>query len=224
MTKILLIDDDTGFARALSIGLRAHGYEVVVAHDGREGIVAATREHPEIILLDLGLPEYTGMELLEAVRVWSEVPVIVLSARHQSATKVAALDAGADDYVTKPFGIDELLARIRAALRRASSDPNAGIVTAGEVRIDLATRRVARGTQEIHLTPKEWGVMAALVRAPGRVVAQSDLLTGVWGPGYEGESEYLRSVMLRIRKKLEADPSAPRHFVTEPGVGYRFMP
>jgi two-component system KDP operon response regulator KdpE len=224
MTKILLIDDDTGFARALSIGLGAHGYEVVVAHDGREGIVAATREHPEIILLDLGLPEYTGMELLEAVRVWSEVPVIVLSARHQSATKVAALDAGADDYVTKPFGIDELLARIRAALRRASSDPDAGIVTAGEVRIDLATRRVARGTQEIHLTPKEWGVMAALVRAPGRVVAQSDLLTGVWGPGYEGESEYLRSVMLRIRKKLEADPSAPRHFITEPGVGYRFMP
>jgi len=224
MTKILLIDDDRAFARALSIGLGAHGYEVVVAHDGREGIVAATRERPDIMLLDLGLPEYTGMELLEAVRLWSDVPVIVLSARHQSATKVAALDAGADDYITKPFGIDELLARIRAALRRASSDPNAGIVTAGDLRIDLATRRIARGAQEIHLTPKEWNVMAALVRAPGRVVPQAELLTEVWGPGYEGEGEYLRTVLLRLRKKLEADPGAPRHFLTEPGVGYRFAP
>jgi two-component system KDP operon response regulator KdpE len=224
MTKVLLIDDDRAFARALSIGLGAHGYEVAVAHDGREGIVAATRERPDIVLLDLGLPEYTGMELLEAVRVWSDVPVIVLSARHQSATKVAALDAGADDYVTKPFGIDELLARIRAALRRASSDPDAGIVTAGDLRIDLATRRIARGTTEIHLTPKEWNVMAMLVRAPGRVVTQSELLTEVWGPGHESESEYLRTVLLRLRKKLEADPSAPRHFTTEPGVGYRFTP
>jgi len=224
MTKILVIDDDRAFARALSIGLGAHGYDVVVAYDGRDGIVATTRERPDIVLLDLGLPEYTGMELLEAVRVWSDVPVIVLSARHQSGTKVAALDAGADDYVTKPFGIDELLARIRAALRRASSDPDDGIVTAGDLRIDLATRRIARGGQEIHLTPKEWNVMARLVRAPGRVVTQSELLTDVWGAGYEGESEYLRSVLRRLRKKLEADPSSPRHFITEPGVGYRFTP
>lgn len=224
MNRVLIVDDDRAFARALEIGLTAHGYSVTVAHDGAEGIVVATRERPEVVLLDLGLPGYDGMEVLETLRTWSEVPVIVLSARHTSAAKVAALDAGADDYLTKPFGIDELLARIRAAVRRAGPDPEAGMVATGDVRIDLATRRITRGESEIHLTPKEWGVVATLVRTPGRVVSQADLLTAVWGPGYEGESEYLRSVMLRIRKKLEVDPSAPRHFVTDPGVGYRFMP
>ena len=224
MTRVLIVDDDRAFARALEIGLTAHGYAVTVAHDGAEGIVAATRERPELVLLDLGLPGYDGMEVLETLRTWSEVPVIVLSARHTSTAKVAALDAGADDYLTKPFGIDELLARIRAAMRRAGPDPDAGLVAAGQVRIDLATRQVTRGESEIHLTPKEWGVVATLVRAPGRVVSQSELLTAVWGTGYEAESEYLRSVMLRIRKKLEADPSVPRHFITEPGAGYRFTP
>jgi two-component system, OmpR family, KDP operon response regulator KdpE len=223
VTRVLIVDDDRAFARALEIGLTAHGYEVLVAHDGAEGIVTATRERPEVVLLDLGLPGYSGMEVLETLRTWSEVPVIVLSARHQSAAKVAALDAGADDYLTKPFGIDELLARIRAAVRRAGPDPDAGIITAGDVRIDLATRRTTRGDVEIHLTPKEWGVVATLARAQGRVVPQAELLTAVWGPGYETESEYLRSVMLRIRRKLEADPSTPRHFVTAPGAGYRFV-
>lgn len=224
MTRILLIDDDRPFARALSIGLGAHGFEVIVAHDGTQGIVEASRAHPDAVLLDLGLPGHTGMEVLEAVRAWSGVPVIVLSARHQSAAKVAALDAGADDYVTKPFGIEELLARIRAALRRSSSDTDTAIVSAGNLRIDLAARRVERAGDVVHLTPKEWGVVAILARHAGHLVTQRDLLTQVWGPGFEGESEYLRTVLLRVRRKLEDDPSAPRHFITEPGVGYRFTP
>ena len=224
MSRILLIDDDRPFARALSIGLGAHGFEVIVAHDGTQGIVEASRAHPDAVLLDLGLPGHTGMEVLEAVRAWSGVPVIVLSARHQSAAKVAALDAGADDYVTKPFGIEELLARIRAALRRSSSDTDTAIVSAGNLRIDLAARRVERAGEVVHLTPKEWAVVAILARHAGHLVTQRDLLTQVWGPGYEGESEYLRTVLLRVRRKLEDDPSAPRHFITEPGVGYRFTP
>jgi two-component system, OmpR family, KDP operon response regulator KdpE len=224
VTRILLIDDDRAFARALSIGLGAHGFEVVVAHDGTQGIVEASRAHPDAVLLDLGLPGHTGMEVLEAVRAWSSVPVIVLSARHQSGAKVAALDAGADDYVTKPFGIEELLARIRAALRRSSSDADTAVVSAGDLQIDLAARRVERAGEVVHLTPKEWDVVAILARHAGHLVTQRDLLSQVWGPGYEGESEYLRTVLLRIRRKLEADPSAPRHFITEPGVGYRFTP
>jgi two-component system KDP operon response regulator KdpE len=224
MTKILVVDDDRPFARALSIGLGAHGFEVVVANDGSAAIVDAARVHPDIILLDLGLPGYTGMEVLEAVRAWSDVPVIVLSARHQGTAKVAALDAGADDYVTKPFGIEELLARIRAALRRSTSDSDGSVVSAGALHIDLAARRVERAGVLVHLTPKEWGVVAVLVRSPGHLVTQRDLLTQVWGPGYEGESEYLRTVLARVRRKLEDDPSAPRHFITEPGVGYRFEP
>ncbi len=224
MTTILLIDDDRPFARALSIGLGAHGFEVVVAHDGTDGIVEASRAHPDVILLVLGLPGHSGMVVLEAVRAWSDVPVIVLSARHQSAAKVAALDAGADDYVTKPFGIDELLARIRAAMRRSSSDTDSAVVSAGTLQIDLAARQVERDGALVHLTPKEWGVVALLARRPGHLVSQRELLTHVWGPGYEGESEYLRTVLLRIRRKLEDDPSAPRHFITEPGVGYRFAP
>jgi two-component system KDP operon response regulator KdpE len=224
VTRILLIDDDRAFARALSIGLGAHGFEVVVAHDGTQGIVEASRAHPDAVLLDLGLPGHTGMEVLEAVRAWSSVPVIVLSARHQSGAKVAALDAGADDYVTKPFGIEELLARIRAALRRSSSDADTAVVGAGDLQIDLAARRVERAGEVVHLTPKEWDVVAILARHAGHLVTQRDLLSQVWGPGYEGESEYLRTVLLRIRRKLEADPSAPRHFITEPGVGYRFTP
>jgi len=222
VTRILLIDDDRAFARALSIGLGAHGFDVVVALDGTQGIIEASRAHPDAVLLDLGLPGHTGMEVLEAVRAWSSVPVIVLSARHQSGAKVAALDAGADDYVTKPFGIEELLARIRAALRRSSSDADTAVVSAGDLQIDLAARRVERSGEVVHLTPKEWDVVAILARHAGHLVTQRDLLSQVWGPGYEGESEYLRTVLLRIRRKLEPDPSAPRHFITEPGVGYRF--
>ena len=222
MTTVLLVDDDAPLARALSIGLGAHGFEVEIASDGAEAIVAATAMQPDVILLDLGLPRYTGMEVLAAIRAWSDVPIIVLSARHQGPSKVAALDAGADDYVTKPFGIEELLARIRAALRRSSGSSMPALIEAGSLTIDLPAKRVERAGSLVHLTPKEWGVLALLVREPGHLVSQVDLLAKVWGAGYEGESEYLRTVLARLRRKLEDDPSAPRHLITEPGVGYRF--
>jgi len=222
VTRVLVVDDDRTLLRALGIGLKAHGYDVVLAQDGPTAVSQATTAHPEVILLDLGLPGLTGIEVLEAVRTWSDVPIIVLSARNQDVTKVAALDAGADDYVTKPFGMDELLARIRAVLRRKGGGSEEGIVEAGSLRIDLGAKRVERDGEFVHLAPKEWGALAKLARSPGRLVTQHELLVEVWGPGYETESEYLRTVFARLRRKLEDDPSAPRHLITEPGVGYRF--
>ena len=222
MTKILVVDDDAPLAHALEIGLGAHGFEVVVASDGAAAIVAASEVQPDVILLDLGLPRYSGMEVLTAIRTWSAVPVIVLSARHQGPSKVAALDAGADDYVTKPFGIEELLARIRAVLRRGASSMEASVMDAGDLQIDFVARRVERSGALVHLTPKEWGVLALLAKQPGHLVSHDELLTSVWGPGYEGEGEYLRTMVARLRRKIEVEPSNPRHLVTEPGVGYRF--
>lgn len=222
MTKILVVDDDAPLAHALEIGLGAHGFEVVVASDGAAAIVAASEVQPDVILLDLGLPRYSGMEVLTAIRTWSAVPVIVLSARHQGPSKVAALDAGADDYVTKPFGIEELLARIRAVLRRGASSVEASVMDAGDLQIDFVARRVERAGALVHLTPKEWGVLAILAKQPGHLVSHDELLTSVWGPGYEGEGEYLRTMVARLRRKIEVEPSNPRHLVTEPGVGYRF--
>ena len=222
MTKILVVDDDAPLAHALEIGLGAHGFEVVVASDGAAAIVAASEVQPDEILLDLGLPRYSGMEVLTAIRTWSAVPVIVLSARHQGPSKVAALDAGADDYVTKPFGIEELLARIRAVLRRGASSVEASVMDAGDLQIDFVARRVERAGALVHLTPKEWGVLAILAKQPGHLVSHDELLTSVWGPGYEGEGEYLRTMVARLRRKIEVEPSNPRHLVTEPGVGYRF--
>ena len=224
MTTVLVVDDDRTLLRALSIGLKAHGYHVAVADDGPSAVAQASAAHPDAILLDLGLPGLTGIEVLEAVRGWSNTPVIVLSARDQDVIKVAALDAGADDYVTKPFGMDELLARIRAVLRRKGGEAQEGIVEAGSLRIDLGARRVEREGEFVHLTPKEWGALAKLVRNPGLLVTQHELLAEVWGPGSETESEYLRTVFARLRRKLEHDPSAPRHLITEPGIGYRFEP
>jgi two-component system KDP operon response regulator KdpE len=227
--RVLVVDDDRPLARALAINLKAHGYEVTVAHDGRVALTEAARAHPAVIVLDLGLPDLDGIEVLAGIRGWSAVPVIVLSARSTSAEKVAALDAGADDYVTKPFGMDELLARIRAAVRRATPSSAAGavaidLVTTNDFVIDLAAHRVSRGDEVIRLTPTEWSLLEQLVRQPGKLVPQKQLLTEVWGPAYEHETHYLRVYLAQLRRKLEPDPAHPRYLITEPGVGYRFEP
>jgi two-component system KDP operon response regulator KdpE len=221
---VLVIDDDTSLLRALRISLQARGYRVMVAHSGEEGLDAAAHRHPDIVLLDLGLPGIDGLEVLHGLRGWSTVPVIVLSARHQSSTKVEALDAGADDFLTKPFGMDELLARIRAALRRATPDADGPTISTDTLTIDLADHRVRRDGEDVHLTPKEWEIVEVLVRNPGRLVTHTQLLHQVWGPTYETETEYLRVLMGRVRRKLESDPSHPAYFRTEPGMGYRFEP
>ena len=221
---VLVCDDDASLLQALSISLAARGYQVALARNGEEGLELAARRRPDIVLLDLGLPGIDGVEVVRRIRTWSSVPIIIVSARHQSVSKVEALDAGADDYVTKPFGMDELLARLRATLRRttvACEDPR---VETEEFTVDLAEKRVTRAGEEVHLTPKEWGIVEVLVRNPGRLVSQRQLLQDVWGPGYETETEYLRVLMGRVRRKLEEDHSRPRHFRTEPGMGYRFEP
>jgi two-component system KDP operon response regulator KdpE len=221
VTTVLLVDDDRPLLRAVSLGIKAHGYEVATAEDGPTAIQCAVKLQPDVILLDLGLPGLSGLEVIEAVRGWSDVPIIVLSARHQSVAKVAALDAGADDYVTKPFGMDELLARVRAVLRRRVPEEAGSVVSAGDLTINLADRRVEKDGVLVHLTPKEWSALSVLARSPGSLVTQQELLTKVWGPGYESESDYLRTLFARLRRKLESDPAAPRHLITEPGIGYR---
>ncbi len=218
--KVLLVDDDATLRQTLGIGLRAAGHEVLVAGDGRTALQAAREDRPDIIVLDLGLPDLSGFDVLRRVRAWSTVPVVVLSARAESAEKVEALDLGADDYVTKPFGMEELLARVRAAARRAGSD--VPVLTAGDLVIDLPARRVTKGGELVRLTPTEWGLLEMLVRTPGRLVSQQDLLHEVWGPTYGRETNYLRVYVGGLRKKLEDDPSTPRHLITEPGMGYRF--
>jgi two-component system KDP operon response regulator KdpE len=223
-SRILVCDDDAALLQALTISLAARGYEVVVARTGEEGLDVAAHRHPDVVLLDLGLPGIDGVDVVRGIRGWSSVPIIVLSARHQSVSKVEALDAGADDYVTKPFGMDELLARLRAALRRVTAGDEAPRVETDEFTIDLVDKRVTRDGEDVHLTPKEWDIVEVLVRNPGRLVSQRQLLHDVWGPEYETESEYLRVLMGRVRRKLEVDHSRPRHFRTEPGMGYRFEP
>jgi two-component system KDP operon response regulator KdpE len=223
-TRVLVCDDDASLLRALSISLSARGYEVVSARTGEEGLDLAAHRHPDVVLLDLGLPGIDGVEVVRGIRGWSAVPIIVLSARHQSVSKVEALDAGADDYVTKPFGMDELLARLRAVLRRTVPGIDTPQVVTEEFTIDLAEKRVTRDGEDVHLTPKEWDIVEVLVRNPGRLVSQAQLLHDVWGPEYETETEYLRVLMGRVRRKLEVDHSRPRHFRTEPGMGYRFEP
>ena len=210
--------------RALTISLGARGYELDVARTGEEALDHAAHRHPDIILLDLGLPTIDGIDVIRGLRGWSTVPVIVLSARHQQAAKVEALDVGADDFVTKPFGMDELLARIRALLRRATTEEEAPQVVTEEFSIDLAAKRVMRDGEMVHLTPKEWDVVELLVRNPGHLVSQHQILRRVWGPEYVKETEYLRVLLVRVRRKLERDPSHPVHFLTEPGMGYRFEP
>jgi len=224
VSRILLVDDDRPLVRALRISLEARGYDLDVAGSGEAALDLAAHRHPDVILLDLGLPGIDGVDVIRALRGWSEVPVIVLSARHQGSTKVDALDAGADDYVTKPFAMDELLARIRVALRRGTPTEEVASVDTADFSIDLAARKVDRHGERVHLTPKEWELVERLVRHPGRLVSQHQLLHDVWGPEYATETDYLRVLLARVRRKLEPDPAHPVHFLTEPGMGYRFEP
>jgi two-component system KDP operon response regulator KdpE len=235
VTRVLVVDDEPQIRRALAINLRARGYDVVEAPTGEDALVAAADRHPDVVVLDLGLPGIDGIEVVEGIRGWSNVPIVVLSVRDAEADKVAALDAGADDYVTKPFGMDELLARMRAALRRAVPAPEEPVIEADGLRIDLAAKRVYRAEPdgvepvgiepiEVHLTPTEWGLVEVLARHRGKLVTQKQLLQEVWGPSYGTEANYLRVHMAAIRRKLEPDPGRPRWFVTEPGMGYRFEP
>ena len=222
MTTILLVDDDAALLSTLSINLRARGHEVLTADTGEGALEVARAGDPDVVILDLGLPDLAGTEVLRQLRVWSAVPVIVLSARHGSDDKVQALDLGADDYVTKPFGIDELVARLRAAVRRAGT-ADLDVVETDHLRIDLTARTVQRDGTEVRLTPIEWGLLNALVTRPGRLVPQQQLLHEVWGPAYGKETHYLRVYMANLRRKLEVDPSQPQHLITEPGMGYRFV-
>ncbi|MDI6102517.1 response regulator [Actinoplanes sp. NEAU-A12] len=222
MTRVLVVDDEPQILRALRINLKARGYDVDTAPDGAGALRAAAGAHPDLVVLDLGLPDMEGAEVIAGLRGWTAVPIIVLSGRDGSADKVGALDAGADDYVTKPFGVDELLARIRAVTRRGRpAEEVAPVVTIGRFSVDLTERSVSDG---VRLTPTEWQLLEHLLRRPGRLITQRELLQDVWGPQYRTETNYLRQYMARLRRKLETDPARPRHLLTEPGMGYRFRP
>ena len=222
MTRVLVVDDDPQILRALRINLRARKYDVEVAADGAGALRLAAAHPPDLIVLDLGLPDMDGAEVIRGLRGWTTVPIIVLSGRAGSADKVEALDAGADDYVTKPFGLDELLARIRAVTRRVQpAGTESPVVTIGTFEVDLATRAISG---DVRLTPTEWQLLEHLVRHPGKLITQRELLHDVWGPQYQTETNYLRQYMARLRRKLEPDPSRPRHLITEPGMGYRYRP
>jgi two-component system, OmpR family, KDP operon response regulator KdpE len=225
MSRVLVVDDEPQIRRTLAINLRARGYQVDLAATGEEALKAAAHQQPDVVVLDLGLPGIDGLQVIHGLRGWTRVPIIVLSVREREADKVAALDAGADDFVTKPFGINELLARLRAAVRRATpSDEQVLIVQTPDFRVDLAAKQVVRDGKEVRLTPTEWQLVELLVRNPGRLVSQRQLLHEVWGPKYREETNYLRVFMAQIRRKLEPDPAHPRYFITEPGMGYRYQP
>jgi two-component system, OmpR family, KDP operon response regulator KdpE len=224
VTRVLVIDDEPSILRALRINLTARNYEVSTASDGASGLAAVSRERPDVLILDLGLPDMDGTEVIHGVRGWTSTPIIVLSVWGHEHQKVAALDAGADDYVTKPFGMDELLARLRAAVRRAAPAPDEPVVTTPDFTVDLAAKRVTRdGGGDIRLTPTEWQLLEILVRNRGRLVTQRQLLQEVWGPAYGSESNYLRVYVAQLRRKLEPEPSRPRYLLTDPGMGYRFQ-
>ena len=222
MPAVLIVDDDVQILRALQINLNARGYTTVTAFTGQEALDQAARHSVDVVILDLGLPDLDGVEVLRRLRRWSGVPVIVLSARHGSEDKIQALDAGADDYVTKPFGMDELLARLRAALRRGTP-ADVPVVETADFVVDLAARRVTQRGAAVRLTPTEWNILELLARNSGALVTHEQLLTHVWGPAYAGETAYLRVYLAQLRRKLEPDPANPRHLLTETGVGYRFQ-
>jgi two-component system KDP operon response regulator KdpE len=223
VTSVVVIDDEQALCRALRITLTARDYDVTTAADGASGLAAIARERPDVVILDLGLPDMDGTDVIAGVRGWSSMPIIVLSAREQEAAKVAALDAGADDYVTKPFGMDELLARLRAAVRRGTTAAETPSVSTDDFTVDLAAKRVTRADGgDVRLTPTEWQLLEVLVRNRGRLVTQRQLLHDVWGPAYQSETNYLRVYAAQLRRKLEPDVTQPRYIVTEPGMGYRF--
>jgi len=228
--RILLVEDEPALVRALRINLRARNYDVETASAGRAALAMAARHPPDAVILDLGLPDVDGIEVIRELRHWSRAPVIVLSGRAGPGDKIGALDAGADDYVTKPFSMEELLARLRAVLRREDSEPQGPRVTIGRCQVDLAAHTVTRqpdpgqDTEPVRLTPTVWRLLEILVRHPGRLVGSRRLLTEVWGPGVENSTHYLRFHMAGLRRKLEADPARPRHLLTEPGMGYRYQP
>jgi two-component system KDP operon response regulator KdpE len=227
--RILIVDDDTQILKALRINLVARGYEVTLARTGPEALDQAAKSRPELVVLDLGLPGLSGIQVIEGLRGWTDLPILVVSGRSDSADKVDALDAGADDYVTKPFAIDELLARIRALTRRSPLEAEPPVIEFGNVRVDLAAHEVSKtdaagARSPIKLTPTEWHILEALVRNPRRLVTKHYLLTTIWGPAYETEDGYLRLYLAQLRRKLEPEPSRPRYLLTEPGMGYRFAP
>jgi len=223
MTRVLVVDDEPQILRALGTNLRARDYDVDLAASGEEALTSAAAAAPDVVILDIGLPGIDGIEVVRRLRAWTKVPIIILSVREGELDKVAALDAGADDYVTKPFGMNELLARLRAAVRRAAPADQDPVVTTADFTIDLGVKRVTRAGAEVHLTPTEWGLIEVLVRNEGKLVGQKQLLQEVWGPAYEKETNYLRVYLAGLRRKLEPDPSRPRYFITEPGMGYRFI-
>jgi two-component system, OmpR family, KDP operon response regulator KdpE len=224
MTRVLVVDDEPQILRGMGTNLRARGYEVDTAADGEEALDLAARQRPDVVILDLGLPGIDGIEVIRGLRAWSSMPIVVLSARDQERDKVLALDAGADDYVTKPFGMDELLARLRAAVRRSVPADEAAVVGTSAFSVDLGAKRVSSVEGDVRLTPTEWHLVELLVRHPGKLLSQRQLLHEVWGQRYEDETNYLRVYMAQIRRKLEPDPARPRYFITEPGMGYRFEP
>ncbi|KAB2349738.1 response regulator [Actinomadura rudentiformis] len=224
MIRVLVVDDEPQLLRALRINLRARDFDVETAPDGTTALRAAGDFHPDLVVLDLGLPDIDGVEVIHGLRGWTKVPIIVLSGRAGSRDKVEALEAGADDYVTKPFNIDELVARIRAVTRRAGNDDTTRTVTIGGCTIDLADKTAADADGEsVRFTPTEWHLLEMLLRNPGKLISQQQLLTTVWGPSYIKETHYLRQYMAQLRRKLEPDPAHPRHLLTEPGMGYRFQ-
>ncbi len=232
MIRVLVVDDEPQLLRAMRINLSARGYEVAVAADGACALEAAAKLVPDVVVLDLGLPDMDGTDVIAGLRGWTKVPILVLSGRAESADKVDALDAGADDYVTKPFSMDELMARLRALMRRSDAEsPAEPVVTIGHYTVDLAARTVQRAPdgpqrvpEQVHLTKTEWAVLEVLVRNQGRLVSGRQLLQQVWGPAYHTETNYLRFYLAKLRQKLEPEPSHPRQLLTEPGMGYRFQP
>jgi two-component system KDP operon response regulator KdpE len=240
VTRVLVVDDEPQILRALRINLRVREYQVDVAATGTEALQMAARHPPDLVILDLGLPDLDGMEVIQGLRGWTKAPIIVLSGRADSLDKVEALDAGADDYITKPFGVEELLARMRAAVRRTGAAEDLPRIKLGDLIVDLAAKRVTRQTpvsasggpagghaaqpDDIRLTPTEWHLLEVLLRHPGKLLSRNQLLTEVWGPGYADATGNLRLYMAQLRRKLEPDPGRPRWLITEPGMGYRYQP
>jgi two-component system, OmpR family, KDP operon response regulator KdpE len=224
MSRILVVDDDSQLRRALRINLAARQYDVITAADATTALTLAGRTPPDLAIVDLGLPDLDGVEVVRGLRGWTQIPIIVLSARDAQTVKVDALDAGADDFVTKPFGMDELMARIRAALRRTAPEPGTAQIATADFTVDLAAKRLTTAAGDVRLTPTEWHMLEVLVRHPDKLVTQKQLLREVWGPAYENETNYLRVHLANLRRKLEPDPGRPRYLITEPGIGYRFVP